>query len=30
MCLHATRLAFAHPGTGARVAFESATPGDWV
>ncbi len=30
MCLHATRLAFAHPGSGARVAFESAAPGDWV
>ncbi len=30
MCLHAMRLAFAHPGTGARVVFESATPGDWV
>jgi 23S rRNA-/tRNA-specific pseudouridylate synthase len=30
MCLHATRLAFVHPATGARVAFESAAPGDWV
>jgi 23S rRNA pseudouridine1911/1915/1917 synthase len=30
MCLHATRLAFAHPVTGAPVAFESAAPGDWV
>ena len=30
ICLHATRLAFAHPTTGARVAFESAAPADWV
>jgi 23S rRNA pseudouridine1911/1915/1917 synthase len=30
LCLHATRLAFAHPRTGGRVAFESAAPGDWV
>ena len=30
LCLHATRLAFAHPTTGAHLAFESAAPGDWV
>jgi 23S rRNA pseudouridine1911/1915/1917 synthase len=30
LCLHATRLAFTHPATGDRVAFESAPPGDWV
>jgi 23S rRNA pseudouridine1911/1915/1917 synthase len=30
MCLHATRLAFVHPTTGMRVAFESAAPADWV
>jgi 23S rRNA pseudouridine1911/1915/1917 synthase len=30
LCLHATRLAFTHPGSGERVAFESAPPGDWV
>jgi 23S rRNA pseudouridine1911/1915/1917 synthase len=30
MCLHATRLAFVHPASGARVAFESAAPADWV
>ena len=30
LCLHATRLGFTHPVTGARVAFESAPPPDWV
>jgi len=30
LCLHATRLGFDHPVTGARVVFESAPPGDWV
>lgn len=30
LCLHATRLGFVHPATGARVAFESAAPGNWV
>lgn len=28
--LHATRLGFVHPGTGAPVHFESAPPADWV
>jgi 23S rRNA pseudouridine1911/1915/1917 synthase len=27
LCLHAARLSFAHPGSGRRVAFESAPPG---
>lgn len=30
LCLHATRLGFTHPVTGARVVFESAPPPDWV
>ena len=30
LCLHATRLGFDHPVTGARVVFESAPPADWV
>jgi 23S rRNA pseudouridine1911/1915/1917 synthase len=30
LCLHATRLGFDHPVTGARVVFESAPPPDWV
>ena len=30
LCLHATRLGFIHPVTGARVVFESAPPPDWV
>jgi 23S rRNA pseudouridine1911/1915/1917 synthase len=30
LCLHATRLAFTHPGTGERVSFESTAPADWV
>ena len=30
MRLHATRLAFVHPGTGARLSFESAPPPGWV
>ncbi len=30
MRLHATRLGFIHPGTGARVSFESAPPPGWV
>jgi len=30
LCLHATRLGFDHPVTGARVVFESAPPSDWV
>jgi 23S rRNA pseudouridine1911/1915/1917 synthase len=30
LCLHATRLGFDHPTTGARVVFESAPPSDWV
>ena len=30
LCLHATRLGFTHPVTGARVVFESAPPLDWV
>jgi 23S rRNA pseudouridine1911/1915/1917 synthase len=30
LCLHATRLGFTHPVTGARVVFESAPPSDWV
>ena len=30
LCLHATRLGFVHPATGAPVVFESAPPADWV
>jgi 23S rRNA pseudouridine1911/1915/1917 synthase len=30
LCLHATRLGFVHPVTGAPVVFESAPPADWV
>ncbi|HYB69600.1 MAG TPA: RluA family pseudouridine synthase [Candidatus Bathyarchaeia archaeon] len=30
LCLHATRLAFVHPVTGAAAVFESAPPTDWV
>ena len=30
LCLHATRLGFIHPVTGAPVSFESAPPADWV
>jgi 23S rRNA pseudouridine1911/1915/1917 synthase len=30
LCLHATRLGFTHPGSGAPVTFESAPPADWV
>jgi 23S rRNA pseudouridine1911/1915/1917 synthase len=30
MCLHATRLGFAHPGSGTAVRFESVPPADWV
>jgi len=30
LCLHATRLGFVHPTTGAPVVFESAPPADWV
>lgn len=30
MALHATRLGFIHPATGARVSFESAPPPGWV
>ena len=30
LCLHATRLGFAHPVTRRPVAFESAPPADWV
>ena len=30
LCLHATRLGFDHPVTGARVVVESAPPSDWV
>jgi 23S rRNA pseudouridine1911/1915/1917 synthase len=30
LCLHATRLGFSHPVTGARAVFESAPPADWV
>ncbi len=30
MRLHATRLAFVHPGTGARLSFDSAPPPGWV
>jgi 23S rRNA pseudouridine1911/1915/1917 synthase len=30
LCLHATRLGFAHPTTGRPVVFESAPPADWV
>jgi len=30
LCLHATRLGFVHPGTGAAMRFESAAPRAWV
>ena len=30
LCLHATRLGFVHPTTGARVSFESRAPAAWV
>src|SRR5262249_16440427 len=30
VCLHATRLGFTHPGTGAPATFESAPPANWV
>jgi 23S rRNA pseudouridine1911/1915/1917 synthase len=30
LCLHATRLAFAHPGSGKAMRFESAAPAAWV
>ncbi|PWU25187.1 MAG: RluA family pseudouridine synthase [Candidatus Rokuibacteriota bacterium] len=30
MCLHASRLGFIHPGSGARVRFESTPPLAWV
>jgi 23S rRNA pseudouridine1911/1915/1917 synthase len=30
LCLHATRLGFVHPVSGAPVVFESAPPADWV